>query len=402
MRAALTLITCLMLLGAALPGGAVASVGSAVDSAGAAALGDEPLRADAGATDSAGSIGSTSAGAAANESNGSGAFGASVSSFVQSTAAETDSVVDTEMWANREADRTAERGESAADAGTADESGTQSRIERRVADLEDRFADLRTERRELVTAWKNDEITDLTFRARMASVDGRLVGLGLAVDTIADLAEDEGVDDTGVASLRTSITDLQTPSAATLVERYPEAGAEPVSANTTANTTSPTPVPNATATTPAPTPNGTTTTPNGTTVNTTSPTPVPNETTPTPITPTPNETTTAPDTTTPEPAPNGTTTTAPDTTTPNETTPTPITPTPNGSVPNATTPNATTPDETTADETTSNTTAPNRTPPNETPPTTNESVPDTTTSVVDASNDSNRTTAGSMDALRSR
>jgi hypothetical protein len=297
MRAGIMSVVCLLVLAASLSGVGVADLGSVPDaSVGSGATVDAS---DSGG-DGADGAGPTALGTAETGSNASdGNFGGAVSSFVQSTAAETDSVVDTEMWEGRKAERSANaRTNADADANATDGAADGERADpdreqltRRTEGLRERLADVRTDRRQLVADWRNDEMTDLTFRARMGSLDGRLAGLAIAVNDTIALAERENVTGLGLYELRASILALDSPSAATLIERYPDAGKDPVTPDAGGSDDA-TETTNATGSEPeAP---GANDTPNATSVPETSAdasTPTSNASTPNASAPTPNATT---------------------------------------------------------------------------------------------------------------
>lgn len=129
----------------------------------------------------------------ANESNESresnASLGLQLSSFVQSTAAETDGVVANEMW-EANVNRT----------------GRSAAVTRRVDRLDRRVAALRDERQQLVRAHEDGEISALRYRAQLARLNGQLNALLAAAGTTERVASRFGADAPGLTEIRTEIT----------------------------------------------------------------------------------------------------------------------------------------------------------------------------------------------------
>jgi hypothetical protein len=122
----------------------------------------------------------------ANESNTS--LGLELSSFVQSTAAETDGVVANEMW-EANVNRT----------------GRPAAVTRRVDQLDQRVTTLREERQQLTRAYEDGDISTLRYRARLARLNGQLNALSAAAGSTERAANRLDTDASGLAEVRTEI-----------------------------------------------------------------------------------------------------------------------------------------------------------------------------------------------------
>lgn len=128
-------------------------------------------------------------GAAAQESNatdGNVTFGAQVSAFMQSTAADANGTVDRGMW-RQSVENTSSPDEAVSD--------RVSRLERRVDELEARNADL--------AATANESgVAGVVYTARASAVRAELSNLRASVDQTAETASNHGVDDERLADLQ--------------------------------------------------------------------------------------------------------------------------------------------------------------------------------------------------------
>ena len=128
----------------------------------------------------------------ANGSNTSSAsnssFGLQVSSFVQSTSAETSGVVENEMW---EAD--------------VNRSGRSKGVSQRVDHLDRRVSTLREQRQTLVQSYENGSISTLRYQSQLARLNGQLNALSAAAGSTERAATRLDTDAPGLSKVRTEI-----------------------------------------------------------------------------------------------------------------------------------------------------------------------------------------------------
>lgn len=105
------------------------------------------------------------------------AFGQEISSFAQSTGAETNGAVEQGMWEARMAGN-----------------GTPEAVENRTAELLERLAALHAERAEVREARLNGEINQTEFVTEMARINGELRGVASAAEGTGSVAEAVGAD----------------------------------------------------------------------------------------------------------------------------------------------------------------------------------------------------------------
>lgn len=116
-----------------------------------------------------------------------GGFGQQVTSFVQSTSAETDGAVEQGMWESRVA-----------------EDATPEAIDERGARLEERLAAAQTEQERLRAARENGSISQMEYASRMAQVNGEIRSIAAAADDTAAVAKDTGADVESIEAVRRS------------------------------------------------------------------------------------------------------------------------------------------------------------------------------------------------------
>lgn len=125
---------------------------------------------------------------------GNASFGAQISSFMQSTAAEANDTVDDGMW-RAEVDDT--------DSPNASVSQRAERLRDRLTSLENRT--------ETLSAGQ-DGPPGLVYTARASAVRARIATLQKSIDETAQVARDNGVDDATLATLRDRANDVNGPS----------------------------------------------------------------------------------------------------------------------------------------------------------------------------------------------
>ncbi|KTG09483.1 hypothetical protein AUR64_17065 [Haloprofundus marisrubri] len=113
-------------------------------------------------------------------------LGDDVTTFVQSTAAETRGVVATEKW-----EASFER------------NGDKAAVERRIDRLEVELADLRQRRAALAAAAENDSISGPQYYGRLGQLDGELSALALSIDATEAAARQVDANTSRLATLRT-------------------------------------------------------------------------------------------------------------------------------------------------------------------------------------------------------
>lgn len=116
-----------------------------------------------------------------------GGFGQQVTSFVQSTSAETDGAVEQGMWESRVA-----------------EDATPEAIDERGTRLEERLAAAQTEQERLRAARENGSISQMEYASRMAQVNGEIRSIAAAADDTAAVAKDRGANTESIEAVRRS------------------------------------------------------------------------------------------------------------------------------------------------------------------------------------------------------
>lgn len=140
-------------------------------------VGDEPVAA----------VQSTENGSSqSNQSSGS--LGLQVSSFVQSTTAETNGVVENEMWE-----------------ANVNRSGRSAEVTRRVDRLDRRVTSLRERRQSLTNEYENENLSTLRYRAQLAQLNGELNALSAAASSTERAATRFNTSPRGLSKVRTEI-----------------------------------------------------------------------------------------------------------------------------------------------------------------------------------------------------
>lgn len=125
-----------------------------------------------------------------NETGGNGStapLGATISSFMQSNAEQTDETVQRGMW-------TAAFNRSQGNA-------RENLATNRVGELRERLANLSEERRALLAAWRNGTIDRVTFVARMSALESRIGALNGSVQETSEAVTRAEVDPPGLVEL---------------------------------------------------------------------------------------------------------------------------------------------------------------------------------------------------------
>ncbi|WP_255195237.1 hypothetical protein [Halorarius litoreus] len=160
----------------------------------------------------------TSAPAAQNGSNTSNAtFGASVSAFMQASAANAEGEVEDGMFTARFENASEDR--------------RPDIVRGRAANLEQRLERLRAERAELLNTTDGEE-PSVADRAKAARLSARIDALENSIDTTSMAAERAGVDVTRLAELRASASELTGKEVAELARGLAGTGGPPEDAAT--------------------------------------------------------------------------------------------------------------------------------------------------------------------------
>ncbi|EJN59281.1 DUF7096 domain-containing protein [Halogranum rubrum] len=118
----------------------------------------------------------------------SGSFGLQVSSFVQSTTAETNGVVENEMWE-----------------ANVNRSGRPTEVTRRVDRLDRRVTSLRDRRQSLTNEYENGTLSTLRYRAQLAQLNGELNALSAAASSTERAATRLNANPRGLSEVRSEI-----------------------------------------------------------------------------------------------------------------------------------------------------------------------------------------------------
>lgn len=124
-----------------------------------------------------------------------GGLGTNISMFLAASVAQTSATVENGMW-------------DAAFAHAETNATKRALLEERFGDLNATVAQLRAERQALRVAYRNGTINRTTYRARMASLAGRLAALGESLDTVGERGRALGVNTTRLETLRSAASEL--------------------------------------------------------------------------------------------------------------------------------------------------------------------------------------------------
>lgn len=153
-------------------------------------------------------------GVLAQTGNGSGAegsFGAQVSSFMQSTAADTDGSIDRGMW----------------NASVTDGADPAAAVTGRTARLRDRLRSLQNRSEALAAARENGTLSEVAYTARASAVHARLANLRAAVNQAATTAQRHGIEASGLAELHEMAGNATGPEIAATARNLTNAGQGP-------------------------------------------------------------------------------------------------------------------------------------------------------------------------------
>lgn len=148
--------------------------------------------------------------AAANHTNVS--FGAQLSSFMQSNAAQASGSVETGMWV------------AAFENATND--SRPALVERRTDQLAQRIAELRAEKRALQAAKRNGSISGVEYRSRLSRIVGQLAALNEGIDAV-NRSDAPGLNRTSVAALARQADRLAGPEISDVARSLGGPGAAP-------------------------------------------------------------------------------------------------------------------------------------------------------------------------------
>jgi hypothetical protein len=133
-----------------------------------------------------------------NDSANDSALGADISSFMQSSMAETDGAVETGMW-------------SAAFNGTENQSVRQRLVERQTNELRARLAELREEKEELMAERETGNVSETAYKARVSRLAGRINALESSINATSSKAREAGTGVEELSNLRTETKNLSGP-----------------------------------------------------------------------------------------------------------------------------------------------------------------------------------------------
>lgn len=154
-------------------------------------------------------------GVAAQEANGTdegeSTFGAQVSAFMQSSAADANGTVDRAMWAGTVA--------NGSDPGAA--------VSERARELEERVAALEARSTELAAQANESGTGDIVYTARASAVRAELANLRQSVNQTVATAASHGVDDEGLADLRERAGSVSGPEVAAAARNLTSSGGGP-------------------------------------------------------------------------------------------------------------------------------------------------------------------------------
>ena len=152
------------------------------------------------ATDEAVGVGSRAT-AVQNATANNSSLGADISSFMQSSVAEVDGVVETGMW-------------TAAYNATDNRSVKVALVERQTEDLREQLAELRQRKAELVAERNASNVSDAAYKAKLGHLVGRVHALRTAINATASRAREVNANVAAVAELQTGADNLTGPEIA--------------------------------------------------------------------------------------------------------------------------------------------------------------------------------------------
>lgn len=144
-----------------------------------------------------------------NETADEGSFGAQVSAFAQSTAADANGTVDAGMWAETVTD---------SDDPAAAVDGRTAALEQRLERLQNRTAELEAERANM---------SGMAYTAQASAVHAQLVNLQRHVNETTQVAKRHGVDSEKLTELRAAAGNATGPEIAALARNITDAGQGP-------------------------------------------------------------------------------------------------------------------------------------------------------------------------------
>ena len=147
----------------------------------------------------------------ANDSENDSALGADISSFMQSSVAETDGAVETGMW-------------SAAFNGTENRSVRQRLVERRTDELRSELDELRSEKAELMAEREAGNVSETTYKARVSRLAGRMNALESSINATSSRARAVGTNVEELSTLRTETENLSGPAVAAVARNVSGVG----------------------------------------------------------------------------------------------------------------------------------------------------------------------------------
>lgn len=149
--------------------------------------------------------------ATGGEDGNESSFGAQVSSFMQSTAADANGSVDRGMW----------------NASLAEGASPGATVSERARSLRDRLATLENRSDALEAAKANGTISGVAYTARASAIHAQLVNLRAAVNQTSTAAERHGVNASMLADLRAAAGNATGPEIAAIARNLTDAGHGP-------------------------------------------------------------------------------------------------------------------------------------------------------------------------------
>ncbi|MHB9287771.1 hypothetical protein ACKVMT_12125 [Halobacteriales archaeon Cl-PHB] len=146
-----------------------------------------------------------------NETANESSFGAQLSAFAQSTAADANATVDSGMWTAR-VNESSNPGEA---------------VRTRATSLERRLHHLENRSEALTAARANGTINGVTYTAQASAVRAQLANLRQQVNETAQVADRAGVNGTKLADLRAAAGNATGPEVAAIARNITDAGRGP-------------------------------------------------------------------------------------------------------------------------------------------------------------------------------
>lgn len=140
-------------------------------------------------------VGSSSTPSPTTNASHTAGLGTNISMFLAASEAQTKATVENGMWA-------------AAIATVSNTSTKRALVKHRIGDLNTTVAELREERQALRSAFLNGTINRTTYRARMASLVGRLTAFGESLETVNEQGRAVGINTTRLQTIRSAASDL--------------------------------------------------------------------------------------------------------------------------------------------------------------------------------------------------